>query len=180
MKFKLLIAGIIILSLSAFLLRIYQLHDTVAVSNKESYSCGYVPYVDSFLCIDIDGKVLSVTDAVYNNLPIIEGLKFKNFAVGSYLETDNNEVFNTIAMLVKLFNKYELGENFISKIDVANLDNIYLYTNNVEVAFGSNKDADEKIRTLKEIMANLHVAENVKGLLDIRVIGRQYIFTVLT
>ena len=179
MKFKILITGLIILSLSIYLLRIY-IPDTKTASGNELYSCGYVPYVDSFLCIDMDGKVLSVTDSVYDNLPVIEGLRFNNFTIGSYLETDNSEVFNTVASLILLFKKYELGENFINKINVADLDDIHLYTNNVEVAFGSEEDADEKIRTLKEIIANLHVAENVKGLLDIRVIGRQYIFTVLT
>ena len=182
MKFKLIAAaGIIILSLCAVLIRFYILSGTKTVSGyDEMYACGYVPYVDYFLNIDMDGRVLYITSTVNDNLPVIEGLKFNRFILGGYLETDNDEAFNTIAMLVKLFEKYGLDEKVINKIDVANLDDIHLYTNNVDVAFGSHKDADKKIRTLKEILANLHVAENIKGLLDIRVISRQYIFTVLT
>ena len=182
MKFRLLIAaGVILLLLYVFFLRLYIPKDNETVSdNDEIFACGYVPYVDTFLCIDIDGKVLAVTNAANNDLPVIEGLKFQDFEIGCYLETDNNKVFKTIASLVKLLNKYNLKGNFITKINVTNLEDIHLYTNNIDVAFGSAKDADEKIRTLKEIISNLHVAENVKGLLDISIIGRQYIFKVLT
>ncbi|MDR2649581.1 MAG: cell division protein FtsQ/DivIB [Clostridiales bacterium] len=182
MKFRFFIAlGVVVLSLCLVLIRFYVLPGTQSVSvGDELYSCGYVPYADSFLRVDIDGKVLSVTGAVNDNLPVIDGIKFTRFSIGEYLRTENDEAFKTIAILIKLFKKYELGDKFINKIYVANLDDIHLYTNNVDVALGSVKDADEKIRTLKEIMANLDVAEDVKGLLDIRVIGRQYIFSVLT
>ena len=182
MKFRPLIAaGITLLLLYVFFLRFYILKDNETLSNyDEVFACGYVPYVDTFLYIDIDGKVLAVTSAANDDLPVIDGLRFKHFKIGCYLETDNNEVFNTIASLVKLLKKYNLEENFITKINVTNLEDIHLYTDNLDVAFGSAKDADEKIRTLKEIISNLHVAENVKGLLDISVIGRQYIFKVLT
>jgi len=152
-----------------------------AVSGNEvTNSCGYIPYLSSFLYIDMNGKVLSVTDNTSGNLPVIEGLSYNRFVLGETLKTNDNSAFNTIAYLVKLCNKYQLGDNFISKVDVTNLENIHLYTKNVYVTFGSMESADEKIRTLKEIITNLHVAEGVKGLLDISVIGRQYIFTVLT
>ncbi|MDR1559221.1 MAG: cell division protein FtsQ/DivIB [Clostridiales bacterium] len=182
MKLRIFIAaGVVLLSLCAFLIRFYLLPDIQPVSGgDELYSCGYVPYADSFLRVDMDGKVLSVTDAADGDLPVLEGIKFTRFTIGDYLRTENNEAFKTTAILIKLFKKYELGDEFISKIDIANLNDIHLYTKNIDVAFGSVKDADEKIRTLKEIIANLRVAEDVKGLLDIRVIGRQYIFSVLT
>ena len=182
MKFRLTIAaGLIILSIYAFFVQFYSFPNIAAMSgNDDSNPCAYVPYADSFLSIDMNGRVLSVTAAAVDGMPVIEGLKFQNFTIGGCLETDNDEVFNTIALIIKLLKKYDLNENFINQIDVSNLDDIHLYTDNVDVAFGSSKDADEKIRTLKEIMANLRGAENVKGVLDIRVIGRQYIFTVLT
>ena len=182
MKFKLLIASsVILLSLCVFLIFFYTHMNAKTVSgNEDTRSCGYVPYLDSYLYIDMNGKVLSVTASANDSLPVIEGLKFKQFVVGDYLKTDNNDAFNTVTRLVKLIKKYELGDRFINKIDVAKLDDIHLYTNNVYVAFGSINEADEKIRILKEIIANLHVAEDVKGQLDISVIGRQYIFTVLT
>ena len=182
MKFRLLItASFILLTFLAFFIRIYTSRVTGTVSgNTDLYSCGYVPCVNFFLYINMDGKVLSVTSEVSNSQPVIEGLKFNRFIVGDTLETENNEAFTTIARLMNIIKKYGLEENFINKIDVANLDDIHLYIKNVNVAFGTEKDADEKIRTLREIMANLRVAEDIQGLLDIRVIGRQYVFKVLT
>jgi len=147
--------------------------------NGDLNSCGYVPYLDSFLYIDMDGKVLSVTKDINNNMPVIAGLKFSQFTVGGYLDKQNSGAIDTAARLVKLFQKYELDDNLVTKIDVSDINDIHLYTTNIYVTFGSIQNADEKIRTLKEIAAKLHVAEGVKGLLDISVIGRQYIFKVL-
>ena len=183
MKARLFIAaGIMILSLCVFLIYFYS-HmnvETAVSGGNDLYSFGYVPYLDSFLCIDKDGKVLSVAKNADENIPVILGLQFDQFSVGSCLNTGNNDAFGYIAYLQSLFRKYNFDTGLVNKIDVANLDDIHLYTKNVYVAFGSTQDADAKIRTLKEIIANLRVAEGVKGILDIRVIGRQYIFTVLT
>jgi len=181
LKFRLLIAaGIIMFSLCVVFIFYYTRMNVKTVSaNEDISSYGYVPYLDSFLSIDMNGKVLSVTSRADGNLPVIEGLKFNQFSVGGYLNTDNNKAFSSVAYLVKLAGKYELG-NTINKIDVGNLNDIHLYTKNMYVMFGSMDQADEKIRTLKETIAKLHVAEGVKGLLDISVIGSQYIFTVLT
>jgi len=182
LKFRLLIVVLIIfLSICAYFIRYYTLPDARAITANEGlHPSGFVPYADMFLRIDMNGKVLSVTDTVNDDLPIIEGIRFTHFTIGDYLEADNPEVFNSVAVLIRLFMKYELDDNFIHKIDIANLDDIHLYTNNVVVAFGSLRDADEKVRTLKEIMPNLPIAEDMSGKLDIRVIWKQYIFKVLT
>ena len=181
LKFRLPIAaGCILLTIIVFFLRFYTFPDVKTVSgNDDILPCGYVPYADFYLYIDMDGKVLSVTNNTDDNLPVIEGIKYDQFVVGDYLKV-NGEVFRTVAKLTNLLEKYDCDEIFIYKIDVANLSDIHLYIKNVDVAFGSTHQADEKIRTLKEIMSNLHAAEDIMGILDIRVIGRQYIFTVLT
>jgi len=175
-------AGTLMLSLCVFLIYFYS-HmnvETAVSSGNDLYSFGCVPYLDSFLCIDMNGKVLSVARNANKDAPVIVGLEFDQFSVGGCLNTKNNDAFGTIAYLLSLFRKYNLDTGLVNKIDVANLNDIHLYTKNVYVAFGSTQDADAKIRTLKEIIADLQVAEGVKGILDIRVIGRQYIFTVLT
>ena len=182
MKVRLFVAsGIIMLSLCVFLIYFYtHMNVKTAVSGNESvYSCGYVPYLDSFLYIDMEGKVLAVTKNA-ENMPIIEGLKYERFSVGGRLDAKNKNALDTIAYLLSLVEKYKLEDNLIYKIDVSNLEDIHLYTQNIYISFGSTHNADVKIRTLKEIIANLPVPEGLKGLLDISVIGRHYIFTILT
>ena len=175
-------AGIIMFSLCAFLIFFYARMNNVKPASVDSdqYSCGYVPYLDSFLYIDMNGKVLSVTKNADSSMPVIEGLKFDQFIIGGYLNTEDNDAFKAIARLSSLFKKYGLESMPVEKIDITNLNDIHLYTKNVYVTFGSIQDADEKIRTLKAVIPNLPVSDGVKGLLDISVIGREYIFTVLT
>ena len=181
LKFRLLVAsGVFIVVICVFLIIFYTHIDVKTASAEEDkYSCGYIPYLDAFLYIDMNGKVLSITSQATPNLPVIEGLQFNHFAVGGYLNSENNNALSDIAQLTKLFNKHELG-GVLSKIDIEDTNNIHLYTKNIYVTFGSTDHADEKIRILKEVIANLRVAEDVKGLLDISVIGRQYIFKILT
>ena len=183
MKVRLFVAsGIIMLSLCVILIFFYtHMNVETAVSGSETlYSCGYVPYLDAFLSIDINGKVLTVTKNKNDNVPVIEGLTFDQFSVGGCLDEQNRNALDATARLLSLFRKYDLDNKVITKIDVANLNDIHLYTDNIYITFGSIQNADTKIRVLKEILAELRISEGVKGLLDIRVIGRQYIFTVLT
>ena len=183
LKVRLFIApGIIMLTLCVLLVYFYtHVNVKTAVSgNNDLYSFGYVPYLDSFLYINMDGKVLSVTKNTNGSIPVIEGLAFDRFTVGSCLDIENENVFDAIAYLLGTFRKYEFDMGLISKIDVADLEDIHIYTKNVYVAFGSTQNADAKIRTLKEIIANLPIDDGVKGLLDVRVIGGKYIFKVLT
>ena len=183
MRVKLFIASsIIILSFCVLLISFY-LHmekKTVISAGEDPRMYGYVPYLDSFLYIDMDGMVLSVAKNTTDGIPIIEGLKFDHFSVGGCLETRNADDFKTAARLISLFEKYNPDNRPVYSIDISNLENIHLYTNSMYVTFGTIQNADVKIRTLKEIIAKLRISEGVKGLLDISVIGRQYIFTILT
>ncbi|MDR1913719.1 MAG: FtsQ-type POTRA domain-containing protein [Clostridiales bacterium] len=152
----------------------------VRVSLDEIVLSGYVPYINSYLCVDRDGKVIKTADSIDEALPIIEGLEFSSFNTGQVLRTDNPEAFEVIVMLLKWFQKYEFADLFIKKIDVSELKDIHIHIYNVDVAIGSVSNGDEKLRTVKEIFFNLPDAETVKGVLDIREIKRSYIFKALT
>jgi cell division protein FtsQ len=143
---------------------------------------GYVPYVDSYLCLDGEGRVLSVSAGLDEPLPLISGLQVSSFNLGEPLKAENTDAFDVMMALANLLSKYSLLDTqFVSKVDVSDTKDIHLYIYNIDVAFGLISDADEKIRTIKAIIQdNLPDARNVKGTLDVRVIGNQYIFKVLT
>jgi cell division protein FtsQ len=157
-----------------------KLPNKLIVTINEHLLSGYVPFLDSFLCVDSKGRVLQTTKSVDEDLPVIEGLNFSGFSLGEVLATDNPAAYDAIVKIIRILEKYELTDNFVERINVSNLDDIHLFIYNVDIAFGSTKDADEKIRTIKEIMSKLPNASEVAGILDMREIGRQYIFKVLT
>ncbi|MDR1536700.1 MAG: FtsQ-type POTRA domain-containing protein [Clostridiales bacterium] len=154
---------------------------TLAIKVLERQIIGYIPYLDSYLCIDENGMVLDVSASIDEALPLIDGLRFSTFTLGEHLAVENKEAFNIIMTLANLFDKYDLQEEFINKVDVNDVNDIHLHIYNIDVAFGLISDADEKIRTLKAIIQDtLPDSRSVRGTLDVRVIGKQYILKVLT
>lgn len=153
--------------------------DHVKVSITERRLSGYVEYMGRYLYIDENGRVLEVAYQFTQRLPVIVGLTFQEFNVGQILEVDNQSSFDTVVTLARLFNKYDMQTDII-RVDVSKVDNIHLYIYNIDVEFGDIKDADMKIRTLKEIMEKLPNAKEVKGFLDIKNIALPPRFRLLT
>jgi cell division septal protein FtsQ len=135
------------------------------VINVDEYKVrGYIPYMNSYLYIDEEGRVLDSRSEMTSQLPIVVGLNFNGFTLGEVLETDNSKTYTAVEELSKLFAKYELLGDVI-KVDVSDTDNIHLYVNKLDVKFGDFDDANKKIVTLNEILKQ--VDTNVAGELDL-------------
>ncbi|MCL2352600.1 MAG: FtsQ-type POTRA domain-containing protein [Firmicutes bacterium] len=142
---------------------------------------GYVKYMNgSYLYIDENGRVLEVSGMFTEELPVVVGLKFSKFSVGELLDVDNKTSFSTLVVLTRLFDKYGMRDYKVSKVDVSDSGDIHLYVRNIDVKLGSAADADQKIRTLREILGKMPDADNIRGVLDLTVISGKYTFKILT
>jgi cell division protein FtsQ len=159
-----------------------QFPNKILVSLDEYDLSGYVPYLNSFLCIDSDGLVITTTDTAAQDIPIIEGLSFNSFCVGQPLQTANANAITAVVKVVRLLQKYndKADSCTVSAVNVASVDDIHLFVNNIDIEFGPLVDADEKIRTMDAIIAKLPNNDTIHGVLDMRVIGQKYIFKILT
>jgi cell division septal protein FtsQ len=139
------------------------------VINVNEYKVrGYIPYMNSYLYIDEEGRVLDSRSDMISQLPIVTGLSFDGFTLGEVLETDNPGTYEAVEELSKLFAKYELLGDVI-KVDVSDTDNIHLYVNKLDVKFGDFDDANKKIVTLNEILKQ--VDTSVAGVLDLTTVN---------
>ncbi len=138
---------------------------------------GYVPYMNSYLFIDDEGRIIDVKSSIEEKLPIVVGLSFKSFEVGKILQADNSDAFNVVVEFTKLMAKYEIIDDVV-RIDVSNTDSIHLYINDIDVIFGNFDDYNWKISALNEILKKL--PENSKGFLDISSSDKTPIFTLIT
>jgi cell division protein FtsQ len=156
--------------------------DKLQISVQERHPIGYAKHQGAYLCLDEDGMVLSVSQAPDKPLPVISGLEFDSYALGEPISAGKSETFETMVFLANLLEKHSLLESEgVSRVDVGDTSDIHLYIYNIDVAIGRIDNADEKIRTMKAIVkGELPDAQNVKGTLDVRVIGSQYYFKVLT
>ena len=120
---------------------------TVVVDLNEYKLRGYVPYMGSYLYINEEGLILDI-----------------HFTVGEYLKVDNNNAFTTMVELSKLFDKYQLFTDIV-RVDISNINDIHLYINKVDVAFGNMEDANRKLLMLVEVLKQLDT--NYAGILNL-------------
>jgi cell division protein FtsQ len=135
------------------------------IINVEEYKVrGYIPYMNAYLYIDENGRVLDSRPDMQAQLPIVSGLKFDSFTIGEVLKTDNPQTYKAVKDMSALFTSYEMLSDVI-KVDVSDTDNIHLYVNKVDVKFGSFEGANDKIVTLNEILKQMDTS--VAGVLDL-------------
>jgi len=133
----------------------------------------------NFLFIDENGRVLDARTFFTEPKPIVMGLNFTRFALGELLEVDNPAAFFTVVQYAQLLNRYELTER-AARIDVSDIENTRIMIYNIEFNVGDIMQADEKVRTIVEILSVLPNADRISGFVDLREIRSQYSFQILT
>lgn len=131
------------------------LPNRIIINVEERIARGYVEdrRLGLFLLIDEYGRVLEVTNSTPSQLPVVVGLRFDGFNVGEILNVDNNTEFDTMLVLSQMFTRFGISD--IVKLDISESSNIQLHVNNINFQFGTIEDADEKIRHLVAIVAEL-------------------------
>ncbi len=151
--------------------------DTLDIAITERKPCGYIPYTNTFLFIDDEGRVLDSNSSYTQPLPVVYGLDFNTFTLGEKLTVNQPEKLDIVVKLSKLMNTYQIIENVV-KVDVSKTDNIHLKVNNIDVVLGEFTDVNWKIGALSEIIKKL--SPDDKGILDISSKDKTPAFTYLT
>ncbi len=141
-----------------------QFPNTLVINVDEYKVRGYIPYMNAYLYIDDDGRVLDSRPDMAKQLPVVTGLKFDSFTIGEVLKTDNPRTYAAVKEMSGYFGNYDMLENVI-KVDVSDTENIHLYVDKVDVKFGGFDNANEKIMTLNEILKQIDTS--VAGVLDL-------------
>ncbi len=156
------------------------LPNTIVIAVTERRLSAYIEFMKgTFLYLDDNGRVIDVNTSFTQPLPVVVGLPFSHFTLGQVLEVEDQDVFDVMVTLGRLFNKYNL-ENDIVRVDLSNANDIHLFVNELDVQFGDISDADQKIRTLLAILENLPYQDTAKGFLDMRDISKPAVFRLLT
>lgn len=144
---------------------------------KERKVRGYVPYMGAYLYIDEYGRVLEVSNAYNQKLPIVMGLEFDEFHVGEVLKVKNMESFDVVLKTANMMLKYDFIEDVV-KIDASDPQNIHIYIRYVDILLGDLKDYDQKIRTMLEVIGK--IPDKDRGFLNIKELGKPIVFEYLT
>lgn len=155
------------------------LPNRLTITVRERHLSGYVEYMQGkYLYIDENGRVLETNSFYTEKLPVVRGLKYSRVRLGEILEVEDTAAFKTVVTFARLLNKHQLTD-LVSRIDVSDGNNTKILVHYMNFNVGDGKNADEKIRTIKEIMEKLPNADIIKGFVDLTEIRSQYYIKIL-
>lgn len=155
------------------------LPNKLTITIRERHLSGYVEYMPGkYLYIDEYGRVLEINSFFAERLPVVGGLKFDKFQLGETLEVEDTAAFKTVVTYARLLIKHDLTEQ-VSRLDVSDGGNTRIFMYHIEFNVGDGLNADEKIRTMKDIADKLPNADKIKGSVDLREIRSQYVLKIL-
>lgn len=132
---------------------------TISVTVEEKQSVGYIEYRKQRVYFDRDGLVLIQGLAVVKDVPLVEGITFKNIKLHQVLECDDTKVFDEIYQTTQELKKKELTADKIVYIN----DRMYVYIGKICISLGMDV-TQEKIAQINPILKKL---ENKQGTLHL-------------
>ncbi len=156
---------------------IMELPSTMVISLTERKVRAYIPYMDSYLYIDEEGRVLDIQDTYEPGLPLVEGLQFSEFHLGDIIEVENAESLRIMLQISQMVEKYDFKNTEVT-LDVSDHQNIHGHVGNVQVLLGTMDNMDQKIRTIAEFV-KVRPKED-RGSIDLRDPSKRIIFQYLT
>jgi cell division septal protein FtsQ len=152
---------------------------SLSITIRERRLTGYMEYEQGkYLYIDENGRVLEISDRITEKHPMVGGLKFTRVRLGELLEVEDPQTFKTMVTYARLLVKYNITDE-VYRIDLSDSDNARILMYHLDFNVGDAKNADEKVRTLMEIIKNLPNADIIQGVVDLREINRQYFMKIL-
>jgi len=149
------------------------------VTIHERRLTAYVEHMPgSFLFLDDQGRVLEVNTYKAESFPVLEGLDFTRFRLGEVLEVSDNVSFAAVVHYAQLLNLHELIHR-VSHMNVSDPENIRIMIGYKEFNVGDVMGADEKVRTIVQILEELPNAELMRGFATIRHNQSEHFFEIL-
>lgn len=142
---------------------------TIRIVVDESMTIGYVYHQGTYLCIDRKGQVAASTHTLDEDLPVIRGLKVGDFMLGESLDTTDTERYEAVVSVCTILKKHELS-TVIKKVNVLALDDIILYTDDMDIHCGTMEDMEQKINAIAAILQEKDLP---KGILHIEDLDQQ-------
>jgi len=132
----------------------------------------------SFLFLDDMGRVLDVRTYFTEPLPMLGGLRLNHFQLGEILDVPDTASFGAVVQYAQLLYFHGLIDR-VTHLNVSDPQNIRIMVNHLEFNVGNVHGADEKVRTIVEILNNLPNADMIRGTIPMREISNEYFLKII-
>ena len=126
----------------------------------------YIEYMNSFMLIDKNMKVLGSEQEAPADLPKVTGLNFEKIIIGSTLEPTNKEASKYAMKLVDCIHKNSLD---ISEVYVSMDLSATMYVGNIKILMGQDVSTEEKIHDLRDFYDDV---KELSGVLDMQELSK--------
>jgi cell division protein FtsQ len=151
----------------------FKLPDEVVIAVEERKPTAYIPYLSSFIVIDVRGFILDIIKQFPDpDLPQIQGIGIKNFTKGTHLAAADRDEYKE-RILFRLLEAVDKSDTIgsVSVLNVEDPDNIRVITREgYDVFLGQALELEKKLSWLKSEDGYGKIVEaGVPGILDISV-----------
>lgn len=142
-----------------------------SVEITECTPAAYLVYNSSYVTVDINGKILEVSDKKAE-LPELTGLKLTSANAGSIISLDDNSKLKTVISVLDAFRKSGLisGVTVINFEDISNIS--FNYENRIDGICGSYADFQRKLSLFREAITSSSLTKNSRGTIDLTNTGK--------
>lgn len=140
------------------------LPNKMIIEIQERKETAVIPFMENYLIVDEEGRVLQSVPSSSNGLKIIRGLEFSNFMEGEILQPVNKIEFEKALRIINETNKLEL---IIDSVDIMEDRNIIIrITDLLSCKMGEANNLDHKLKALTGIIEDLETKEIRRGVID--------------
>ncbi|SKA77011.1 cell division protein FtsQ [Clostridium sp. USBA 49] len=144
-----------------------KLPNTIYIAVEEREAVFYIKSESRYLIIDNKGIVLEEKDDISNmNLTKLLGFEAEGAKIGEVIPCDDNRKIEFISLITDLImtNKSNIK---ITAVDISDILDIKVYSNNMSIKLGSNNDVKSKLNLAFNIINDNNLI-NLKGYVDVR------------
>jgi len=131
------------------------------ITVKEKTRPGVFEYMNKHFYFDEDGTVMEIRNTLFENVPIVTGVKFREVKLEDTIKTEGNYV-PVIVAIVRGISNYDLD---ISEIHFDGQNDITIYSGNYRIYLGSDTFLEEKLSRISSILTSVS-EEHAEGIVD--------------
>ena len=139
------------------------LPNSIIIEVDERNEVAIIPYNGVYLHIDEDGYVMEVSKEYPDNkLPVLSGIKIKNFYAGKYLDTDKKAVYDKSLVILKSLKDNNM-DDLISEVRINGEKISLISAGGLIIDFNAEENIDYRLSFLKNVLIDLMGKKNENG-----------------